>query len=92
MYHHGLRASEPGKLMLSDHRPGPGKRRLRVLRLKGVSRELERTVLRSRGVRAPGLAARAWHEAGAPLFCARKHRPLCRLPIRRLHPREHSVE
>lgn len=35
MYHHGLRAIEPGKLTLYDFRPDPGKPRLRVVRLKG---------------------------------------------------------
>ena len=45
MYHHGLRASEPGKLMLSDYRPGPRKPRLRVVRLKGSVTGVEHTLL-----------------------------------------------
>jgi type 1 fimbriae regulatory protein FimB len=45
MYHHGFRASEPGKLMLSDYRPGPGKPRLRVVRLKGSVTGVEHRLL-----------------------------------------------
>jgi integrase len=35
MYHRGLRASEPGRLMYQDYRPGPGRPRLLVRRCKG---------------------------------------------------------
>ena len=44
MYHRGLRASELGKLMLSDYRPGP-KPRLRIVRLKGSISGIEGTLL-----------------------------------------------
>ena len=55
IYHHGLRASEPGKLKLSDYRPGPGRPRLRVVRLKGSVSGAEHTA-RCRAQRIESLA------------------------------------
>jgi Phage integrase family len=77
MYHHGLRASEAGKLMLSDYRPGPGKPRLRIVRLKGGVTGVEHTLLDLE------LAAlRAWLRvrgtAPGPLFGSRKNGPVGR--------------
>ena len=77
MYHHGLRASEPGKLMLSDYRPGPGRAKLRVIRLKGSVSGAEHAL-----VDVEHTALRAWlrmrgTEPG-PLFPSRQHGPINR--------------
>lgn len=86
MYYHGLQASEPGKLMLYDFRPGPGKPRLRVVRLKGSVSGVEHTLLDlelaalKRRLRIRGMAR-------GPLFSSRKHAPLGRHQIGRLMKR-----
>jgi integrase len=79
MYHHGLRASEPGKLRLFDYRPGPGRPRLRVVRLKGISgveHELVDVAI---------TAVKAWlrvrGSVPGPLFRSRKQGPLKRVQI-----------
>ena len=68
-YHRGLRASEPGKLMLSDYRPAEG--RLYVHRVKGsISAEYKLTDVEN-------TALRAWLRirglVPGPLFCSRNH-------------------
>jgi hypothetical protein len=60
---HGLRASEPGRLMFSDFRLGPGKPHLRVIRLKGSVTGIGRArecILRGRSSAPPR------HATGAP--------------------------
>jgi integrase len=80
MYHHGLRASEPGKLMLSDYRPGPGRPRLRVVRLKGNVTGVEHAL-----VDVELNAMRAWlrvrGSSPGPLFRSRNHGPINRRMI-----------
>ena len=74
LYHRGLRASEVGKLRLSDYRPGAG--RIYVHRLKGSNSgeyrlcALEQTALRA-WIRERGTAP-------GPLFASRNHRPISR--------------
>jgi integrase len=104
MYHHGLRASEPSKLKLSDFRPGPGKPRLRVVRLKGSVTGVEHTLL---DLELSALKAwlRVRGTAPGPLFTSRKHGPLGRrmvwvlmkrycilagIPLEKAHP--HSLK
>jgi integrase len=75
MYFHGLRASEPGKLMYSDFRPGPalGFDRLRIVRLKGSVTGLECALVpmcaRSirRWIRVPGLGKGRYSSLGSEL-------------------------
>jgi integrase len=74
LYHRGLRASEPGRLLITDYRPGPGKPRLVVRRCKGsitaehvlidVEASAMKAWLRVRGVK-PGA-----------LFPSRNRRPI----------------
>jgi integrase len=45
MYHHGLRASEPGKLMLSDYRGRPRQTAAARGRLKGSITGVEHALL-----------------------------------------------
>jgi integrase len=81
LYHHGLRASEPGQLKFSDYRPGSSLNLDRILlhRLKNsVSGEVG-------VVPAAALAVRAWirkrgHQEG-PLFPSRQKGPISRFRI-----------
>jgi len=72
MYHRGLRASEPGRLALSDYRPGPGRPRLLVKRCKG-SITAEHTL-----IDAEAAAMKAWLRVRGslpgPLFPTRQQR------------------
>lgn len=81
LYHHGLRASEPALLDLSDYRRGNSMDAdmLRIRRLKGsIGGD-------TRLVSACAAAIRAWLKvrgnAPGPLFISRKHRPLGRQRI-----------
>ena len=70
IYHRGLRASEPGRLLYTDFRPGPGKPRLLVRRCKG-SITAEHVLLD-----AENRALKAWirvrGQFDGPLFSSRK--------------------
>jgi len=81
LYHHGLRASEPGKLQLSDYRHGSRLEldRIYIHRLKGsISGE-------TGVVPAAAFAVRAWiHKRGTrpgPLFPSRNGTPISRKRI-----------
>jgi integrase len=86
MYHHALRASEVGKLMFSDYRPGPAKSRIRITRLKGSTTGVEHAL-----VDAAAAALKAWVRIRGtrpgPLFASRKHTPLSRSQVGRLMKR-----
>jgi site-specific recombinase XerD len=79
-YHRGLRASELGKLTLSDYRPTAG--RLLVHRLKG-SRSGEYHLMAEEQA-----ALRVWLRkrgtAAGPLFPSRNHRPITRFRLHQL--------
>jgi integrase len=87
LYYHGLRASEPGRLMNSDYRPGSSLNldRIRLTRLKGsISGECA-------VVPAAAQAVRAWirkrgHQEG-PLFPSRQKGPISRFRIFQLMKR-----
>jgi hypothetical protein len=78
MYHHGLRASEPGKLMLSDYGSAPATGDCAWCASRAASPEWSNTLLD-----LELSALQAWlHVRGmkpGPLFHSRKHRSLCRL-------------
>jgi integrase len=101
MYFHGLRASEPGKLMYSDFRPGPalGFDRLFVRRLKGsVSSEVSlipqcakalRSWLRRRGAREGVLFPSRQRSAISrfQLFALmRRYCAIAQIPVQKAHP------
>lgn len=70
IYHRGLRASEPGRLLYTDYRPGPGKPRLLVRRCKGsVTAE---HVLIDAEIRALKAWIRVRGQIDGPLFPSRK--------------------
>ena len=70
LYHRGLRASEPGRLLYTDYRPGPGKPRLLVRRCKGsVTAEHVLLDVESRALKA-WIRVRGQHDG--PLFSSRK--------------------
>ena len=74
LYHRGFRASEVGKLRLSDYRPAAG--RLYVHRLKGSnSGEYRLCALEQAALRA-WLRERGTHPG--PLFSSRNHRAISR--------------
>jgi integrase len=81
IYFHGLRASEPGRLMYSDYRPGSSLNldRIRLTRLKG-SVSCECAVVPAAALAVRGWIRRRGHEQGV-LFPSRQRGPISRFRI-----------